>query len=225
MMRQPPLFIDLPHFSNEKVPERNPVFMVLEHQMSFRIDTETFGFGEFTRGDAVFPFLRCRVDFQHFSAVEPMFDSVAHDHDSAFVPFACGFQVLRRLRLLDMVKRRRGAVRELAFRIVWVVQNLVFRTKPAVGVVDVDLAADFTEVDKTVLHAAVAALGDLPFEVEDEILELFFRSDIVLLSVFAMENAVFDLPVAPDGPAARRRPALQRVALEQGNRRHHMIAH
>src|SRR6266699_1074396 len=125
------------------------------------------------RRNQALPVSALELVFDHFAAIQPVLHVGALDHEPSLVPMVVWEHDARR-RAVERVGGGGGREAAAAVGGVRVIQELVFGCAP----VDVIVLARAAIED-----AAVAALADLPFELELEIPEALLRDQVIDLAV------------------------------------------
>ena len=157
------------------------------------------------------------VEFEDFAAVEPMLDMAVVADDARRVPLALRIDDERigvrevhgvvHAQPLPRFEFRRGVLRLPAV----VVDQLIF------GSGDVG-NREIGVFDHMVEHAAVAARGEFPVPVENEVFILFFGDDVsrkVAAVARGLDAAVHDMPRLRERIAVEVFPLVERLAVEE----------
>ena len=174
------------------------------------------------------PFRCPEVVFKHVLVVLAVDDGALEDDDLGLVPLAEGFGVLW-LGGNHVVERGGLAVAidtELGVHVVGVVEHLIFGAALpdgdvlflAFGVLGLDFLCEVED-------AGVAALGDLVFELEGEVLELVGEDEVAAAfylgfagaGAFEVDGAVFNIPAGGGFGHAVAAPTLEGLAVEEGD--------
>ena len=157
------------------------------------------------------------VEFEDFAAVEPMLDMAVVADDARRVPLALRIDDERigvrevhgvvHAQPLPRFEFRRGVLRLPAV----VVDQLIF------GSGDVG-NREIGVLDHMIEHAAVAARGEFPVPVENEVFILFFGDDVsrkVAAVARGLDAAVHDMPRLRERIAVEVFPLVERLAVEE----------
>ena len=191
------------------VPERDLGLVLLQDDVAGFREAVVGPRLEFTVRDLCLPRVGPQLVLEQLLAVHPVLDVAPLDHDAAFVPFA------RRLgdvdgRRIQVVIGTRSAVAVLAcfgIRMALVVEQLVLRPGEIARLVA-------RRLDDAVHHAAVAAWGDLPVELEVEAGVLLVARDVGGLAD-ACQRAVLRRPAVRHRRLVVAMPARGRRAVEE----------
>src|SRR6185437_14890646 len=159
---------------------------------------------ELARRDAGIPIRTPELVLDDFLAVEPVLHMRAVDDDARRVPFVGGRYLPARYGI-ERVVGRRPTIGRLVVRRADVVLELILRPAPVDVIVVLGGAIE---------DAAVASVADLPFELELEVPELFFRHEI-FDAAGLRDRAVNDVPAGRNGVAVEAAPGRHRRAVEQ----------
>ena len=178
--------------------------IALERDVSFLRASVVGVVRELARLDLRLPVGTPERVLEQLEVVQPVLDVRAVDDDSRLVPLADRLQVSGR----GGIQRVRGAGRcepRLVVGRFGIVEELVFRRAP------VDVVVLF---GAAIEDSAVAAFGNLPFELELEIVELVLRHEVARRFVVG-DRPVGDMPARRDRLGLVAPPTVERFAVEE----------
>lgn len=197
--------------SNILEPRLGQMFLQQDDARSIR---KILNAADFALRDLGLPVLAADRGLHNLLAVEPVFNVTVVHNDLAVVEFVDGIQMLlvgnRRVEIVE------GASRFLRSSTVFVPLVVEYLELTAI----IGTAAIRVGLLRQILYAAVAALGDPPFEFQLEILERSRRLNIPgsFFLDFDVNGTVDNLPSFGDRLVIQGHPAIECLAIKQGDK-------